>query len=153
MELLGQRWYDGGVGRFISRDPIGEEGGLNLYVYVGNNGVNYADPEGENPYLISRAIACAICAGLIYKDAKDKWSTYEQFFQDCPQKSSLKEKIKCYAKGILSVLKDQFLPCEPIDWIKDISCVICLTFPWNFQWGSVPQLQPVPIPLSNGINF
>ena len=45
--LLGQRWYDSEVGRFISRDPIGEKGGLNLYVYVGNNPVNNIDPYGE----------------------------------------------------------------------------------------------------------
>jgi len=44
--LLGQRWYDSSVGRFISRDPIGEEGGVNLYVYVGNNPVKRIDPEG-----------------------------------------------------------------------------------------------------------
>ena len=46
LKLLGQRWYDGEVGRFISRDPIGEEGGLNLYVYVGNRGSNLRDPYG-----------------------------------------------------------------------------------------------------------
>ncbi len=37
----------GGVGRFISRDPIGEEGGLNLYAYVRNNPVFYYDPYGR----------------------------------------------------------------------------------------------------------
>jgi len=53
LKLLGQRWYDGDVGRFISRDPIGEEGGLNLYGYVRNNPVNKTDPEGKNPYKIN----------------------------------------------------------------------------------------------------
>jgi len=48
--LLGQRWYDSSVGRFISRDPIGEKGGLNLYVYVGNNSVNASDPYGKIAY-------------------------------------------------------------------------------------------------------
>jgi len=46
LQLLGARWYDSSVGRFISRDPIGEEGGVNLYVYVGNNSVNVMDPTG-----------------------------------------------------------------------------------------------------------
>ena len=43
---LGVRFYEPGVGRFISRDPIGYEGGLDLYAYVGNNPVVYTDPFG-----------------------------------------------------------------------------------------------------------
>jgi len=42
------RYYDPQVGRFISEDPIGFEGGdVNLYAYVGNNPVNLIDPNGE----------------------------------------------------------------------------------------------------------
>ena len=40
------RWYDADVGRFVSRDPIGVEGGINLYGYVGNKPTNYTDPKG-----------------------------------------------------------------------------------------------------------
>lgn len=41
------RYYDANIGRFISEDPIGFEGGdLNLYVYVGNNPINRVDPLG-----------------------------------------------------------------------------------------------------------
>ena len=36
----GYRYYDPLTGRWPSRDPIGESGGINLYGFVGNNGVN-----------------------------------------------------------------------------------------------------------------
>jgi len=39
----GFRYYDPGTGRWPSRDPMGEYGGLNLYSMVGNNPVNAWD--------------------------------------------------------------------------------------------------------------
>ena len=40
------RWYDPVTGRWISKDPIGLSGGLNLYVFCGNDPVNGSDPYG-----------------------------------------------------------------------------------------------------------
>jgi RHS repeat-associated protein len=40
------RAYHSGLGRWLSRDPIGESGGLNLYGYVGNGPVGKIDPLG-----------------------------------------------------------------------------------------------------------
>lgn len=40
------RYYDPQVGRFISRDPKGIQGGLNLYAYVGNHPTNATDALG-----------------------------------------------------------------------------------------------------------
>jgi RHS repeat-associated protein len=39
----GYRFYDPATGRWPSRDPIGEGGGINLYGFVGNDGVNQWD--------------------------------------------------------------------------------------------------------------
>jgi RHS repeat-associated protein len=44
--LLTHRFYDPETGRFLTRDPIGYEGGINLYAYVGGNPVNWTDPLG-----------------------------------------------------------------------------------------------------------
>ncbi len=40
------RYYDPLRGRFITEDPIGIAGGLNLYRFVNNNPVNFVDPWG-----------------------------------------------------------------------------------------------------------
>jgi RHS repeat-associated protein len=43
------RYYSPTLQRFISEDPIGLLGGVNVYAYVGNNPVNYADLLGLKP--------------------------------------------------------------------------------------------------------
>jgi RHS repeat-associated protein len=50
----GYRWYDPMTGRWPSRDPIEEEGGLNLYGFVGNDGVNALDLLGLYSLFSSR---------------------------------------------------------------------------------------------------
>ena len=42
------RWYDPALHRFVSEDPIGIDGGINLYAYVGNDPMNGTDPSGLN---------------------------------------------------------------------------------------------------------
>jgi len=46
LDLAVYRAYDPDLGRWISRDPIGETGGFNLYGYVGNSPDNFVDPFG-----------------------------------------------------------------------------------------------------------
>ena len=41
------RWYDAETGRWLSKDPIGLCGGLNLYVFCGNNAIDSFDTLGE----------------------------------------------------------------------------------------------------------
>lgn len=45
--VYGYRYYDPLTGRWPSRDPIGEEGGVNLYAFLGNDGMNRWDILGE----------------------------------------------------------------------------------------------------------
>lgn len=43
MLFYGFRYYDPETGRWPNRDPIEEWGGLKLYGFVGNDGVNWVD--------------------------------------------------------------------------------------------------------------
>jgi len=45
--LMGYRYYDPALGRFITQDPMGLEGGdLNFYAYCGSNPMTGIDPSG-----------------------------------------------------------------------------------------------------------
>ena len=50
------RYYSPELGRWISRDPIEEEGGVNLYAMVGNNSVTKTDYLGLKQYSLSEII-------------------------------------------------------------------------------------------------
>jgi integrase/recombinase XerD len=53
------RYYDPMTGRWPSRDPIDEEGGINLYGFVGNDGIGKIDVLGQNPAALRAAAAVA----------------------------------------------------------------------------------------------
>jgi len=54
--LAPYRGYDAELGRWLSEDPIGEEGGVNLYGYVGNGVVMWVDPLGLETFIIDRPL-------------------------------------------------------------------------------------------------
>ena len=54
LSLTQYRAYDASTGRWMSRDPIEEAGGLNLYGYVSGSPINYKDPQGKE--LVAAAI-------------------------------------------------------------------------------------------------
>jgi RHS repeat-associated protein len=52
LQLALYRAYDPELGRWISEDPLGEEGGLNLYGYVGNSPLMGVDPLGLASFMM-----------------------------------------------------------------------------------------------------
>jgi RHS repeat-associated protein len=47
LDFATYRAYDPELGRWLNRDPIAEEGGLNLYAYVSGNAANAVDSSGQ----------------------------------------------------------------------------------------------------------
>ena len=97
------RLYSQDLGRWISRDPLEEEGGINLYAYVDNDPVNLVDPDGENPIAgaveggeigsafgpggtIIGAGLGAIAGGIIGAKIYDWWHNHPGPGTSCPTK-------------------------------------------------------------------
>jgi len=88
---FGRRYYDPNLQRFVNRDPLAENGGLNLYGYCGNNPVSLIDIMGLCPwyddllsdikdlgktalnYEIQRELAPYINDANIYNNAGGGW--------------------------------------------------------------------------------
>ncbi len=54
------RAYSPALGRFLQTDPIGTDGGINLYAYTGNDPVNNTDPAGH------RTVSLGLSAQIAY---------------------------------------------------------------------------------------
>jgi RHS repeat-associated protein len=59
------RDYHPGIGRYVEPDPLGFEGGSNLYSYGLGNPINYIDPEGKLVLLLFAPAAYSATAALI----------------------------------------------------------------------------------------
>jgi RHS repeat-associated protein len=55
---LRNRWYDPATGKFLTQDPIGLAGGVNLYAYAGNDPVTFSDPFGLRSCSIDHPEEC-----------------------------------------------------------------------------------------------
>jgi len=55
--------YDPTVGTWLSRDPIGEGGGINLYQYVGNNPIWAIDPLGLDAHITVGGVTTTASTG------------------------------------------------------------------------------------------
>ncbi len=83
---FGYRFYSPYQRRWLNRDPLQEQGGINLYAYVNGDPLGYVDPDGRNAIF-----AFAIGAGVDYvvQGAKYYRNTGEWISWDCVDKTDL----------------------------------------------------------------
>lgn len=67
------RGYDPNLARWLSKDPIGLEGGLILYGYVNNDPINAFDPSGRNLESFLECLVSGVPRHLCVSDERDNW--------------------------------------------------------------------------------
>jgi len=99
------RMYDSITGRHLEADPIGQAGGLNLYAYVANLPLRFADPRGLfDPYQLPLTAGIA-SHGSPYHYAREERSWGQREFPG-PENSPLRHcVVSCmvasvYGRGI-----------------------------------------------------
>ena len=92
------RAYDPGLGKWLSVDPIGEEGGLNLYGYVRGNSLNLRDPYGLDPDLNLNP------HGLSEGGGCENAAAYKKYAQDID--NSDPKVFQVYGHGVSSYIID-----------------------------------------------
>lgn len=88
----GYRYYDPLTGRWPSRDPIGEKGGVNLYGFVGNDGIDKIDWVGLDPIRVT----------IYFCEASAVW----EFDWSAPPQKRFSSTNPSIGKGINEVLGD-----------------------------------------------
>jgi RHS repeat-associated protein len=76
LNLATHRAYNSNLGRWLSRDPIEEDGGNNLYAYVNGMPTSQIDPSGLQGFAIPLEVGIVVAGGLMIIGA------YQRFVND-----------------------------------------------------------------------
>jgi RHS repeat-associated protein len=73
------RYYNPANGRFVNEDPIGLNGGLNMYAFVNNNPIKWIDPYGldwreDHPDWLD--LACLLYRAADYGESQQEWGSW-----------------------------------------------------------------------------
>jgi RHS repeat-associated protein len=69
LSYYGYRYYSPALGRWMTRDPLEEAGGINLYEFVKNNPLSFVDPFGlEEVFCGPTPWGTDECCALVWND-------------------------------------------------------------------------------------
>ncbi|EIO4107085.1 TPA: RHS repeat-associated core domain-containing protein [Vibrio vulnificus] len=94
---FGYRFYSPYQRRWFNRDPLEEQGGINLYAYVNGDPLGYVDPDGRNPVVV--AIAAAAARAILKKLLRD---IAKKKLKDAAKKQAKSSKNKAKSQGCVT---------------------------------------------------
>jgi len=113
--LQANAFYDPSVGRWLGRDPLGEQGGLNLYGFCHNFCFNAYDRDGKDYAVIKVEGVCGVQHRVVigddgsgnsysfemYPNVKSFWENYRRFSGEGVIKSSfLRRAMENWISGV-----------------------------------------------------
>jgi hypothetical protein len=128
VDYNGYRYYDPQTGRWPSRDPIEEDGGINLYGFVGNDGVNDWDMLGLRDYSSSQSSSdCRRKCRRESKTIKERFDCFKKCNEN-PQHNNkrfvigyLCQRVKLPADCCESTLVERYLRGPDHHYLRDLN--------------------------------
>lgn len=104
LDLTQFRAYDPNLGRWISRDPINESGGIDMYAYGFNSPITKIDPTGLEPEPIPEPLLYTPTEDEFYTPPQD-WGEFGQSPQEYGNTQVIKESrlMTCVLKKMLKL--------------------------------------------------
>jgi RHS repeat-associated protein len=143
--LTPSRSYSASLGRWISRDPIEEKGGQNLFAYVLNNPIQYSDPNGTQLETVLGAAAKAAAIDAAGGGPADPIgdlaaaAVFAQGVAAAVEEQKNKEQKRYHDRCDEPVPKCMTDPCQIAKW-KLQRAIDCygLRAGWEARWGILP---------------
>ena len=112
---FGYRHYDPTVGRWTQRDPIGADGGLNLYAYLMDCPVSFLDPWG---LVITFTTWMNENQKHTPEAARNMWKDMRKKAEEAVSRKDGDEFVVCEAEFLLELM--DFLDAEDREWLVKV---------------------------------